>query len=163
MLLPGTAVPMYSQVQTTASETLKQGAKEAEKGLREALQAPPRQARPLDEQGQALLAHLPAEMQEQYRALDPRARDFMASKLTGSSGFLFLRINHRKAFIKGQALGHDVFDFIAGRVRDKVRKGELTPSQGERTLQFLAVVKTLTPSQRTTLVQLLEHHTGIRK
>ncbi len=162
LFAPGAAT-LQAQVRAGSSDSLKPSG-EDEKALKQALAGAGAPLRPMTDAHRGALAALPSEMQAEYAKMDPKAKHFMAGRLQGSKSVLGITVlNYRKAFVKGEAFGHNVFEYVSGKVDEKVAKGELTASQGEKTKSFLQACSHLTPAQRESMVAVLEYETGAGK
>lgn len=108
-----------------------------------------------------VLKILPPQMRDVYKTINQQHKKFIVEKLHGSSGFLFVRVSHRDAFIKGEAAGHNTFDEMQKMLQESVRDGKIDQSMQNRLASAIETFRTLTPQQRSAIVQILEADTGI--
>lgn len=109
-----------------------------------------------DSKCQADFQNLPAKAQETYRKMPLGAKTLMAKQINSNTKFLGITIvNHRNAFIKGEAFGKNVFDFVTGKVDAQVQEGKLKPDQAHHARYFLQLCKELTANQRESLVRII--------
>lgn len=102
------------------------------------------------------LESLPANVLRLYRDLPQAQKRTLVDKLHGSTSVLFTSINHRQAFIKGTAMGRDVFSHMQGQVEKNRERAKLSPQAAAQLTAALNAFRTMTPGTRETIVQLLE-------
>lgn len=102
------------------------------------------------------LQELPPKAQEAYVQLDPPARRWLSSQVSGSSETLFGKIQHRKAFIRGKVAIFNLFDMIKSKIGDQVKSGAVPRQAQPRINAYLDTLKRLEPAQREAMAEALE-------
>lgn len=91
-----------------------------------------------------------------YREMPAGNKKFINDKLHGSTGFLFIQVSNKQAFIDGSAAGKDAFDHMKGVLAESVKSGKLDSTTAQQLSGAIEQFRTMTPDQRAALVQVLE-------
>lgn len=102
------------------------------------------------------LQGLPPGTREMYRTLDLKYKQQMVEKLQGTSGFLFVRVSNRDAFVNGKAAGVNTFDHMQEKLKEAVQDGKVSSDMGGRLGGVIEQFRTMTSTQREALVSLME-------
>lgn len=102
------------------------------------------------------LQELPPQAQEAYVQLDPPARRWLSSQVSGSSDTLFGKVQHRKAFIRGKVAIFNLFDLIKSKIGDQVKSGAVPRQAQPRINAYLDNLKRLEPDQREAMADALQ-------
>lgn len=110
-----------------------------------------------DEACRASFEQLPEVARREYLQMPLNVKKMMGGKLNGKTTIipLIMVINHRKSFIKGEALGRNVFDFVQKKTDAMAAKGQIKPEHAPRVRRFLDTCRQLTPRQREQFVDLI--------
>jgi len=103
-----------------------------------------------------VLSVLPKEMREMYRNLSTEHKKFMNEKLQGSSGFLFIQVSNKEAFIKGEAAGYNTFDEMQKMLKKKLQSREVDQSLAAKLSRSIETFRGMSLAQRAAMVGLLE-------
>jgi len=103
---------------------------------------------------------LPTEMRQMYRELSGQHKKMIVEKLQGTSGFLFVRVSNRDAFIKGEAMGVNTFDEMEKMLGEKAEEMKLDGALKNKLFRSIQEFRKMTPQQRSALVTLMELDVG---
>jgi len=103
-----------------------------------------------------LLSSLPSNMPRLYSSLSPSDKKIILDQMHGSSGFLFIRVNHRDAFIRGEAVGHNVFDEMQKSLTEQFRNKQMNDLLYARLTSAVNSFRTMTPQERSVFMQMME-------
>lgn len=100
---------------------------------------------------------LPPQAQQFHSQMSQAVKQFLDKELKSSSKVLagVVTINHRTAFIRGRAVGKNVFDFLKEHVDKMVVDGQLKAELAPQVHAFFETARTLTPEQRTAWADLI--------
>ena len=105
------------------------------------------------------LKQLSPEAQKAYDELPWPAKQMLAKKLQEDTTLIpgVLSVNHKKAFIKGRAVGKNVFDFMKSHVDKMIADGQIKAEWGPAVHKFFEAARGLTPDQRAAWIELICH------
>ncbi|MBX3170149.1 MAG: peptidoglycan-binding protein [Candidatus Eremiobacteraeota bacterium] len=98
-----------------------------------------------------LLRKLPPEVTGMYDKMSSKARDEAGKQLAGST----FGVSHRTAFVTGQAMGMDTFNYMADSVKKGIADGKINPKEGEAMLKALPSLRNLSQKQRDAIADML--------
>jgi hypothetical protein len=102
------------------------------------------------------LAKLRPEIGEMYKNLKPEHKKLIVDKLHDTSGFLFIQISNRDAFINGSAAGVNAFDEMQSALKENVADKKLDAGTAQKLSEAIDAFRTMTPQQRAAIVSVLE-------
>ena len=108
------------------------------------------------------LQHLPVQIQQVYGQTPSPVRQLLCEEIKGQTVLVpgVLTVNHKTAFIRGRAVGKNVFDFMRGHVEKMIAQGKMSPDFGPHVHRFFEAARGLTPDQRAVLVDILNAESG---
>lgn len=98
-----------------------------------------------------LLRKLPPEVTGMYDKMSNKARDEAGKQLSGST----FGVSHRDAFVTGQAMGMDTFNYMADSVKKGMTEGKINAKEGEAMLKALPSLRNLSQKQRDAIADML--------
>lgn len=98
-----------------------------------------------------LLRKLPPEVSGMYDKMSTKARDEAGKQLSGST----FGVSHRDAFVTGQAMGMDTFNYMGDSVKKGMASGKINPKEGEAMLKALPSLRNLSQKQRDAIAEML--------
>lgn len=108
------------------------------------------------EQFADLLKILTPNMRHMYQAMNAPQKKALLDGLHGSSGFLFVRVSNRDAFVRGEAAGHHIFAEMQRALDEQFQKKAIDGLFYARMSGAVTSFQTMSPQQRATFVSLLE-------
>jgi hypothetical protein len=107
-------------------------------------------------QSVAVLERLPLEARTMYRDMPAKYKRIIVQKLHETSGFLFLQVSHRDAFIQGAVGGTNVFDYMEQELQSKMASGTVDRTTAGVISQTIEAFRHMSAHQRAAVVSLLE-------
>lgn len=98
-----------------------------------------------------LLRKLPPEVSSMYDKMSTKARDDAGKQLAGST----FGVSHRDAFVTGQAMGMDTFNYMGDSVKKGMAAGKINAKEGEAMLKALPSLRNLSQKQRDAIADML--------
>ena len=98
-----------------------------------------------------LLRKLPLAVTGMYEKMSPNARQEAGKQLTGSTW----GVSHRDAFVTGQAMGMDTFNYMGDKVKKEMAAGTMNAKEGEAMLKALPQLRALSNKQRDAIADML--------
>lgn len=102
------------------------------------------------------LSVMPGDLREMYRTLDQKYKKEMVEKLQGTTGFLFIQVSNREAFVNGKAAGVDAFDRMQETLKEAVSDGKVATKDAGKLGGLIEGFRSMTSVQRAALVTVME-------
>ena len=101
---------------------------------------------------------LPPQAQQFHSQMSLPVKLFLDQELKSSSRVLsdVVTINHRTAFVRGRAVGKNIFDFLKEHVDKMVADGQLKAELAPQVHAFFETARGLTPDQRGAWADLID-------
>lgn len=90
-----------------------------------------------------------------FRSYSSNQKRYLYETFTGETRVGLMSINNRDAFVKGRALGQDVFPYMSQNLHKAVLTGELSQSEMQQLDANLDAMKQLSPAQREAIANLV--------
>jgi hypothetical protein len=104
-----------------------------------------------------LLQKLPAQFGNQARGLSDAQVRVLKGGMSGHTEFGPIKVNNRKAFVRGHVVGKSVWPEVTSQIRDARSKHSMISSAEERELhQIINQVSRMSKSQRGTIADLMD-------
>lgn len=102
------------------------------------------------------LLTFPLEAVHMYKTTPFEEKRLLFEQLQEKTKVMFVTVDHREAFIKGSAYGHNTFDFFKSKIEDEVKAGKLAKDAAGKRLATVEVFREMSQEQRKAFVDLLE-------
>lgn len=102
------------------------------------------------------LLTFPLEAVDMYKTTNFDEKRLLFEQLQEKTKVMFVTVDHREAFIKGSAYGHNTFDFFKSKIEDEVKAGKLAKDAAGKRLATVEVFREMSQEQRKAFVDLLE-------
>lgn len=109
-----------------------------------------------DPETAAVARTIPSDVARLYSSYNARQRKVMHEQLNGHTRYVVVKIDNRKAFIDGEAMGVDAFPFMRDRIDEQVKKKAINAEEGEELKAGLDRMRSLTPQQRAAIARIID-------
>lgn len=109
-----------------------------------------------DERIRSALLSMPKEAVALYKQTTPEEKKELAKHISEKTRVLFFTIDNRQAFITGQVMGRDTFQYLVGAIDKQINEGKITMDEGMRRKSALNILRNLSPDQREGFIRLIE-------
>lgn len=101
-------------------------------------------------------AKLTPHAQELYLKMPVSVKTMMDHQINAKTKFMGITIlDHKNAFVQGQAFGQNTFDYVEKKVDEKVQGGKLKASEGAATHDFMEECRRMSQDQRQSLLNII--------
>lgn len=110
-----------------------------------------------------VLLTLPLEAVNFYKNTAPEEKRALFNQLQEKTKVMWVTIDHKEAFINGNAYGQDTFDLFKSKIADEAKAGKISKDVVDKRLASVEVFRGMTSEQRKAVVALLEMDVNIAK
>lgn len=108
------------------------------------------------EKDSPVLATLPPSIRSAWHAVSPDDRIDLDKGFQGTSGFLFIRVSNKKAFISGEVAGHNVFDDARKDLDKELKHNKISQETHDRFVDVFEAARPLTKDQRASFMRVMD-------
>ncbi len=100
------------------------------------------------ESGPGKMQNLLDEVHQNFGSISQRQKDFLSDGFNGKTRILFVTVSHRDAFVKGEAVGKNIFPMIQDKIDQGMNDGKLTLSEANELRDQVQRAEDMTPRER---------------
>ena len=104
-------------------------------------------------QGPQRIKSLLQDVSSNYQSANQRQKDFLYKGFNGKTSVLFVTVSHRDAFIKGEAMGKNIFPMIQEKIDKGINDGKLTLNDANNLKKQVQWASKLTPQERQVVAE----------